>query len=29
MRNVTFSLDEFHKDIDGYNHNLDKVLHGH
>ena len=29
MRNVTFSLDEFHKDIDGYNRNLDKVLHGH
>jgi len=28
MRNVTFSLDEFNRDIDGYNRNLDEVLHG-
>jgi urea carboxylase len=29
MRNVTFSLDEFSKDIDGYNRKLDQALHGH
>jgi urea carboxylase len=29
MRNVTFSLDEFHKNIDAYNRKLDGVLHGH
>ena len=29
MRNVTFSLDEFHKDIDAYNRKLNEVLHGH
>lgn len=29
MKNVTFSLDEFHKNIDGYNRKLDGVLHGH
>jgi urea carboxylase len=28
MRNVTFSLDEFNQDIDGYNRKLDEVLHG-
>jgi len=28
MRDVTFSLDEFNKDIDGYNRKLDEVLHG-
>ena len=28
MRDVTFSLDEFQKDIDGYNRKLDGVLHG-
>ena len=28
MRNVTFSLDEFNRDIDGYNRKLDEVLHG-
>jgi urea carboxylase len=29
MREVTFSLDEFQQDIDGYNRKLDGVLHGH
>jgi allophanate hydrolase subunit 1 len=29
MRNVTFSLDEFNKNNDGYNRKLDEVLHGH
>ena len=29
MRDVTFSLDEFNKDIDGYNRKLEEVLHGH
>jgi urea carboxylase len=29
MRDVTFSLDEFHKDIDGYNGTLEGVLYGH
>jgi urea carboxylase len=29
MKNVTFSLDAFHKDIDGCNRKLDEVLHGH
>jgi urea carboxylase len=29
MKNVTFSLDEFHKNIDGCNRKLDEVLHGH
>ena len=29
MRNVTFSLDEFNKDIDGYNRKLEGALHGH
>jgi urea carboxylase len=29
MRNVTFSLDEFHKDIDGYNRKLEGALNGH
>jgi urea carboxylase len=28
MRNVTFSLSEFNRDIDGYNRKLDGVLHG-
>lgn len=28
MREVTFSLDEFNKDIDGYNRKLDEALHG-
>jgi urea carboxylase len=28
MRDVTFSLDEFSRDIDGYNRKLDEVLHG-
>ena len=28
MRDVTFSLDEFHKDIDGYNRKLEGVLNG-
>jgi len=28
MRDVTFSLDEFHRDIDGYNHKLEGVLNG-
>ena len=29
MRDVTFSLDEFHRDIDGYNRKLEGVLYGH
>jgi urea carboxylase len=29
MRDVTFSLDEFQRDIDAYNRKLDQVLHGH
>jgi len=29
MRNVTFSLDEFHKDIDGTNRKLEGALNGH
>jgi urea carboxylase len=29
MRNVTFSLDEFHRDIDGYNRKLERMLNGH
>jgi urea carboxylase len=29
MRDVTFDLDDFQKDIDGYNRKLDEVLHGH
>ena len=29
MKSVTFSLDEFNKNIDGYNRKLDEVLHGH
>jgi urea carboxylase len=29
MANVTFSLPEFNKDIDGYNLKLDGALHGH
>jgi urea carboxylase len=29
MRNVTFSLDEFHRDIDGYNRKLEATLNGH
>jgi urea carboxylase len=29
MRDVTFSLEEFQQDIDGYNRKLDGVLHGH
>jgi urea carboxylase len=29
MANVTFSLPEFNRDIDGYNRRLDGVLHGH
>ena len=29
IRDVTFSLDEFQQDIDGYNRKLDGVLHGH
>jgi urea carboxylase len=28
MRDVTFSLDEFHKDIDGYNRKLEGALYG-
>ena len=28
MRDVTFSLDEFHRDIDGYNRKLEGVLNG-
>ncbi|MGE0052767.1 MAG: allophanate hydrolase subunit 1 [Hyphomicrobium sp.] len=28
MRDVTFSLDAFNSDIDGYNRKLDEVLHG-
>ena len=28
LRDVTFSLDEFHRDIDGYNHKLEGVLNG-
>jgi urea carboxylase len=28
IRNVTFSLDEFQADIDGYNQNLVEALHG-
>jgi len=26
---VTFSLTEFERDIDGYNHKLEKALHGY
>jgi urea carboxylase len=29
IREVTFDLDEFHHDIDGYNRKLDEVLHAH
>jgi urea carboxylase len=29
LRNVTFSLDEFHKDIDGTNRKLEGALNGH
>jgi urea carboxylase len=29
MRDVTFSLAEFERDIDAYNRKLDQVLHGH
>lgn len=29
MRDVTFSLEEFHRDIDAYSRKLDQVLHGH
>jgi urea carboxylase len=29
MANVTFSLDDFHKDIDGTNARLTGALHGH
>jgi urea carboxylase len=29
MRDVTFSLDEFQRDIDAYNRKLERVLHGH
>jgi urea carboxylase len=29
MRDVTFSLDEFHEDIDGTNKKLVGVLYGH
>ena len=29
MRNVTFSLDDFQADIDGYNRKLEGVLYGH
>jgi urea carboxylase len=29
MRDVTFSLTEFERDIDGYNRKLEKALHGH
>ncbi len=29
MKNVTFSLADFHKDIDGCNRKLNEVLHGH
>lgn len=29
IRNVSFSLNEFNRDIDGYNRKLEGVLHGH
>jgi urea carboxylase len=29
IRDVSFSLTEFNRDIDGYNHKLEGVLHGH
>ncbi len=29
IREVTFDLDEFNKDIDGYNRKLEEALHGH
>jgi urea carboxylase len=29
MRDVTFSLAEFERDIDGYNRKLEQALHGH
>jgi urea carboxylase len=29
MRDVTFSLEEFQRDIDAYNHKLEQVLHAH
>jgi urea carboxylase len=29
IREVTFDLDEFHRDVDGYNRKLDEVLHAH
>jgi urea carboxylase len=29
VREVTFDLDEFNKDIDGYNARLEGVLNGH
>jgi urea carboxylase len=29
IRDVTFSLTEFERDIDGYNRKLEKALHGH
>ena len=29
IRDVSFSLTEFNRDIDGYNRKLEGVLHGH
>jgi urea carboxylase len=29
IREVTFDLNEFHRDVDGYNRKLDEVLHAH
>lgn len=29
IKEVTFDLDEFNRDIPGYNHKLEEVLHGH
>ena len=29
IREVSFDLEEFNKDIDGYNRKLEEALHGH
>ena len=29
IRDVTFDLEDFNKDIDGYNRKLEEALHGH
>ena len=29
IRDVSFSLTEFNRDIDGYNRKLEGILHGH